>query len=442
MVSTHNLPPPCPPPNRPLPPRPVAIPSPSHSHPSSHSYSQHHHGNGHQPHGAGHLKRHAQPGQPLRAQQNNAYPSPEGIPNVQPASMAARYLTRHQIHPVFAERYTLGQELGSGGFGFVCSAVSHNDKREVACKFILKSKVPAQGWARDSELGVVPMEVFMLKNIGHDNIIKFIDFYEDITFFYLVTEMHGAPWTSSRTELQTQSLPSQLLSSPSTQSASHIPSPNTPGMGAQFFTQQEETRQGPGGLVSSSKSPASPPLSPVMAPKLSRRPSMDLFECIEQHDRLTEPQARFVFRQIISAVQYLHTLGVVHRDIKDENILVNENFHVKLIDFGSAAFIPPPAGKLFDRFLGTIQYASPEILRGEKYRGPEAEIWALGCCLYIMLNGEVPFTTPAQAAEHAYTFPKHRLSPSCIDLLDSMLAKKSSRRATVNEVASHPWLQD
>lgn len=189
------------------------------------------------------------------------------------------------------------------------------------------------------------------------------------------------------------------------------------------------------------------------------------FRCIEQHDRLNENQARFVFRQIVSAVRHLHQLGVVHRDIKDENILVDENFHVKLVDFGSAAFIPRTANaKLFDRFLGyvemgrtlvhaahliitlllhdsTIQYAAPEILKGEKYRGPEAEIWALGCCLYIMLNGEVPFTTPAQAAQQAFTFPKHSLTRQCHDLLDIMLEKKASRRANIHDVAAHPWLQ-
>ncbi|KAI8903424.1 kinase-like domain-containing protein [Powellomyces hirtus] len=437
MVSTINLPPPSgPPPNRPLPPRPVPVPG-------------QHYGRDAASTGSSQSHQHQQQRNVKKfAAAQAAYPSPDNLPAVQPASMAARYLTRHQIHSVFASRYTIDQELGSGGFGFVCSAVSHADGQEVAVKFILKSKVPAQGWARDSELGVVPMEVFMLKNISHTNIIKYLDFYEDMTFFYLVTELHGAPWTSSRTDLHTQSLPAQLIH-PSDQHSNHLlPSPVTPG---NFFN-EDIARAGPGGLVSTSPTsitmpysqsgPRSPPPSPMM-PKLSRRPSMDLFECIEQHDRLTEPQARCVFGQIISAIRHLHSLGVVHRDIKDENILVNESFHVKLIDFGSAAFIPqPPSGKLFDRFLGTIQYASPEILKGEKYRGPEAEVWALGCCLYIMLNGEVPFTTPQQAASQPYTFPKHGLSASCINLLDAMLHKKPSRRPTVLDVAEHPWLRD
>ncbi|KAI9088834.1 kinase-like domain-containing protein [Phlyctochytrium arcticum] len=362
--------------------------------------------------------------------------------------MAERYLSRHQLLEDFTTRYQLGQELGSGGFGFVCSAYRLLDGREVAVKFILKSKVPAQGWARDADLGVVPMEVFMLKNIQHDNVIDYIEFFEDATFFYLITELHGAQWTSSRS---TETTVSSTCSSSSTSFNSGtsplsappsqmLPSPTTPT----FFHKSDTTaaRSTPGGMVAS-RAPASPPLSPMMMPKLTRRPSMDLFECIEQHDRLSESQARFVFRQIISAIKHLHALGIVHRDIKDENILVDEQFRVKLIDFGSAAFIPQqPTAKLFDRFLGTIQYASPEILRGEKYRGPEAEIWALGCCLYIMLNGEVPFTTPQQAAHHAYSFPKHRISLECLDLLDTMLEKKPSRRGTIHDVANHPWLNN
>lgn len=63
-------------------------------------------------------------------------------------------------------------------------------------------------------------------------------------------------------------------------------------------------------------------------------------------------------------MSYLHSLDILHRDIKDENIILNEQFHVKLIDFGSAAFMEP--GKLFGTFCGTIEYASPEVLSGNK----------------------------------------------------------------------------
>ena len=66
----------------------------------------------------------------------------------------------------------------------------------------------------------------------------------------------------------------------------------------------------------------------------------------------------------MEALRYLHGQGIVHRDVKDENIILNEKFHAKLIDFGSAAFIIP--GKLYSKMCGTTEYCSPEILLGEK----------------------------------------------------------------------------
>ncbi len=67
---------------------------------------------------------------------------------------------------------------------------------------------------------------------------------------------------------------------------------------------------------------------------------------------------------MVSAVSYLHELNVVHRDIKDENMILNEHFHLKVIDFGSAAFFEP--GRLFSTFCGTLEFCSPEVLLGNK----------------------------------------------------------------------------
>ena len=77
---------------------------------------------------------------------------------------------------------------------------------------------------------------------------------------------------------------------------------------------------------------------------------MDLFECIEQHDHLSERDAHVIFCQIIDAISYLHDMHLVHRDIKDENILIDANFHVKIIDFGSCVYFDEMT--MFDRFLG------------------------------------------------------------------------------------------
>lgn len=78
--------------------------------------------------------------------------------------------------------------------------------------------------------------------------------------------------------------------------------------------------------------------------------------------------------------------------------MIDRDYRVKLIDFGAAAFVPQPQpGKpvrLFNTFHGTLQYCAPEILRGCRYRGPEAEVWGLGVLLYTMLFGENPFNDP------------------------------------------------
>ena len=69
----------------------------------------------------------------------------------------------------------------------------------------------------------------------------------------------------------------------------------------------------------------------------------------------------------------LFSAQILHRDIKDENIIIDHHFHPKLIDFGSATFMQE--GKLFSTFYGTTEYCSPEVLAGNKYRGPELEMW-------------------------------------------------------------------
>lgn len=66
----------------------------------------------------------------------------------------------------------------------------------------------------------------------------------------------------------------------------------------------------------------------------------------------------------MAGVGYLHKNDIVHRDIKDENIIIDRRFHIKLIDFGSVAFLEP--GKLFGTFCGTMEYCAPEVLLGNK----------------------------------------------------------------------------
>ncbi|XP_035582506.1 PAS domain-containing serine/threonine-protein kinase isoform X3 [Zalophus californianus] len=116
---------------------------------------------------------------------------------------------------------------------------------------------------------------------------------------------------------------------------------------------------------------------------------LDLFAFIDRHPSLDEPLASYIFRQLVTAVGYLRSKSIIHRDIKDENIVIAEDFTIKLIDFGSAAYLEK--GRLFHTFCGTIEYCAPEVLMGNPYKGPELEMWSLGVTLYTLIFEENPF---------------------------------------------------
>ncbi|KPP70564.1 hypothetical protein Z043_110594, partial [Scleropages formosus] len=135
---------------------------------------------------------------------------------------------------------------------------------------------------------------------------------------------------------------------------------------------------------------------------------VDLFEFIERQPLLDEPLASYIFRQLVAAVSYLRGKGILHRDIKDENIIIDTQFHIQLIDFGSATRMEP--GKLFQVFCGTLEYCSPEVLNGKPYEGPELEMWSLGVLLYTLLFSEVPFFDVEETLK-AQLHPPFSVSP-------------------------------
>jgi serine/threonine protein kinase len=111
-------------------------------------------------------------------------------------TVADRFLINHTLSPAFTARYTIQDEIGSGGYGFVCSAIRKSDAVEVAVKFIIRENIPHQGWARDSVLGIIPLECYFIKKIRHPNIIGFLDYFEVQRVSYLVTQLHGSPWNT------------------------------------------------------------------------------------------------------------------------------------------------------------------------------------------------------------------------------------------------------
>uniref|UniRef100_A0A670XNU3 non-specific serine/threonine protein kinase n=1 Tax=Pseudonaja textilis TaxID=8673 RepID=A0A670XNU3_PSETE len=164
---------------------------------------------------------------------------------------------------------------------------------------------------------------------------------------------------------------------------------------------------------------------------------LDLFTFIDNQPDLDEPLASYIFRQLISAVNYLRSRNILHRDIKDENIIIAEDFTIKLIDFGSAAYLEP--GKMFYTFCGTIEYCSPEVLSGNPYSGPELEMWSLGITLYTIIFGENPFCELEETID-AVLRPPYKVSVGLMSLLSGLLKPFPQDRITLEMVIQDPWV--
>ncbi|KAJ1650788.1 hypothetical protein IWQ61_008493 [Dispira simplex] len=173
----------------------------------------------------------------------------------------------------------------------------------------------------------------------------------------------------------------------------------------------------------------------------------ELLSYIRQHGRLREEEARKFFREVISAIDYCHQHGILHRDLKLENIMLDEKKHVKIIDFGFANIFF--RDRLLDTFCGSPFYAAPEMVNGVRYRGPEVDIWSMGVILFFMLIGRTPFEGEnlreiyQKISQGMYTIPPHmNISNAAADLIRHMLNTSKETRISMTQVRLHPWVNE
>lgn len=175
----------------------------------------------------------------------------------------------------------------------------------------------------------------------------------------------------------------------------------------------------------------------------------DLLDFIKTKGSLAEESAHKMFYQLVTAVKYCHDMNIVHRDLKCENVLLDQDLNIKLSDFGfGRRMIPSSLGhsNLSKTFCGSSAYAAPEILQGIPYRPKLCDIWSLGVILYIMVCGSMPYDDTdikkmlRVQKEHRVKFPhsKH-LSKNCKDLICQMLQPDVMRRVTAAEILDHSW---
>jgi len=170
----------------------------------------------------------------------------------------------------------------------------------------------------------------------------------------------------------------------------------------------------------------------------------ELFNYIVKHGKLKESEARRFFQQIMSGVDYIHRHLIIHRDLKPENLLLDSDLNVKIADFGLSNMMMD--GELLRTSCGSPNYASPEVLSGKLYAGPEVDIWSCGVILYALLCGTLPFdeehipTLFRKIKSGVFKIPDY-LNKSVVTLIQHMLNVDPIKRATIEDIKNHEWFK-
>jgi len=162
-----------------------------------------------------------------------------------------------------------------------------------------------------------------------------------------------------------------------------------------------------------------------------------------ENKRLSEVEAKRIFIQIAGTLRYCHHMGVVHRDLKLENILLDDNKDVKLIDFGFSIIVDK-SDKL-SLFCGTPSYMAPELISRKGYYGFPIDIWSLGIILHAMLTGKFPFKGDNEKELSKAMFkdlynPPSDVSLNAQRLLRRLLSIDPTQRPTCDEIMKDPFV--
>lgn len=166
----------------------------------------------------------------------------------------------------------------------------------------------------------------------------------------------------------------------------------------------------------------------------------DLLDFINERKYLSERLARGFFSDLVKGIDHCHIRGVVHRDLKCENLLLDSHMRLKISDFG---FARKCNGNL-KTFCGSFAYAAPEVILGNPYNGPLADIWSMGVILYAMVTGRLPFKDTSTSVLMADIAAGVKFSSRHTDKLRSLVVKILTflphDRADMAFIQGHPWM--
>lgn len=196
----------------------------------------------------------------------------------------------------------------------------------------------------------------------------------------------------------------------------------------------------------------------------------DLSKYLRRNKKINQSDVNMLLKQIVDAIDYLHSKKVFHRDLKPQNILINKANHIKVADFGLGRIVSK-IWKTMSKEIETLWYRAPELLLGNLRYDFEVDVWSVGCIFFELAEGHILFQTESEIGQimeimrqqgtpsiedckniidlpyFRPTFPKFRkirraysnLDPLGIDLLEKMLEINPKRRITIEEAKAHPY---
>jgi BR serine/threonine kinase len=166
----------------------------------------------------------------------------------------------------------------------------------------------------------------------------------------------------------------------------------------------------------------------------------ELFDFLVSQHHLEPRDALFLFRQLIFGLDYMHSFGICHRDLKTENLLLDEYGRLKIADFGFARWMK---SDLADTTCGSPHYTAPEVTHGGQYDGRGADVWSAGVILYTLLVGSLPFEDPSlrglvtKVRSGSFAMPGELPAP-IQDLIRQILVVDVDKRLKITGIKAHP----